>query len=273
MSPEHSSGGKRRNAEANLFKEVKEVGNPFFKIAIFDLEGPLVEIGRYQKSIKIGGMWRLTFEKMDMLSEYARLRKKYVKKNEVPDYMQWTRESCESLKKGGLIKEKFLEVVENQPLRKGARETISKLKAQGFKTAIVTGCFSDLAKKAQENLGIDFVVSHCNLEFGEKGRLESWRLLECDFKGKADYIKQIAQGFGFATSQCVYVGNGSNDIPAFQAVGHAIVFNPHEKSVRGAADDWVIGANLSSILRSISVATEKRMKVNNKNTGRSVRNR
>jgi HAD superfamily phosphoserine phosphatase-like hydrolase len=273
MSLERNIGRSRQEGKGRIFKvskEVEKIQNPVFKIAIFDLEGPLVEIGRYRKNIKIGGMWRLIFEKMSMLDEYARLRKKYVKKGEDPNYMQWTRESCESLKKNGLTKKEFLRIVESQPLREGAKETISALKAQGFKTAIVTGCFSDLARKAQENLGIDFVVSHCNLKFDEKGKLENWNLLECDFEGKANYIKQIAQGFGFATSQCVYVGNGFNDVPAFQTVGHAIVFNPHEKNLKSTADDWITGANLTPILKSIAIATKKEMKANNKNTKRNV---
>jgi len=217
------------------------------------MDGVLVDVSNYQESgSKVGvSTWHSVFDSLGIINEHKRLKEKF-KAGKFPSYMEWTDEACKVLKSYGLTREKLSEIINRQPLMRGAKETVLELKKRGYKTAVITGSFSTLAERVQRELGIDDAVAHCNLEFDGKGRLAGWKLLLCDYEGKVDAFLQMAEKDGVKPSECVFVGDEVNDIPIFRKVGLSIAFNCSKQEVKNEADIVVDGNDLKLILSSLS---------------------
>lgn len=218
----------------------------------FDVEGVLVDVSNYQESGgKVGAStWHAVFDRLGIMDEHRRLKERF-KKGEFSSYMEWTDEACRVLQAYGLTRDKLSEIISRQPLMRGAKEAIAELKKQGYKMTVITGSFGALAERVQKELEIDDIVAHCNLEFDEEGKLRDWRLLPCDYEGKVDAFLQMAEKDGFLPSECVYIGDGVNDISVFPKAGLSIAFNCDNQEVKDAADIVVNGNDLRLILGSI----------------------
>lgn len=219
------------------------------------MDGTLVNVGNYQESgSKVGvGMWHVVFDSLGRLDEHRRLMEKF-KAGGFASYMEWTHEACMDLKTHGLTEKKLLEIINRQEFIKGAKETIEEFKKQGCRTAVITGSFSTLAERVQGAFGIDDITAHCNLEFDEEGKLESWKLLPCDYEGKTDALLQMSKKHGADPSECIYIGNDVNDTYAFQKSGLSIAFNSRKQEVKDAADIVVEGNDLRLIFAAIRAA-------------------
>lgn len=227
-----------------------------YKMIFFDMDGVLIDVSNYQESgSKVGvSTWHVVFDSLGILDEHRRLKERF-KAGEFSSYMEWTDEACKVLKKHGLTEAKFSEIINRQPLMRGAKEAIAELKKQGYKTAVITGSFSALAERVQRELGVDDAVASCNLEFDGEGRLEGWKLLPCDYEGKVDAFLQIAEKDGVVPSECVYIGDEVNDISIFRKVGLSIAFNCNKQEVKDVVDIIVVGNDLRLILGSIGKKT------------------
>jgi len=224
-----------------------------YKIIFFDVDGVLIDVSEYQETgTKVGvSTWHAVFDSLGILDKHQILKEKF-ENGEFSSYLEWTNEACKVLQKQGLNKKGFLKVINSRPLIKGAKETIRKLKKQGYKTAVITGSFSALAERLQKELGIDDTVAHCHLEFDRNGLLKNWKLLPCDYEGKVEAFLQMTEKDGVKPSECVYVGDEVNDILIFKRVGLAIAFNCHKEEVKSAANVVVNGNDLRSILNKIT---------------------
>lgn len=227
-----------------------------YKMIFFDMDGVLVDVSNYQENgSKVGvSAWHVVFDSLGILDEHRRLKERF-KAGEFHSYMEWTDEACKVLKSHGLTEEKFSEIINRQPLIRGAKEAVAELKKQGYKTAVITGSFSALAERVQREIGVDNAVAHCNLEFDGEGRLKGWKLLPCDYEGKVDAFLQMAEKDGVTPSECVYIGDEVNDISIFRKVGLSFAFNCDKQEVKGAADIVVDGNDLRLILGSIGKKT------------------
>lgn len=155
---------------------------------------------------------------------------------------------CKTLRKHKLTKDKFIEVINSKTFMEGAEETIRKLKEKGYKTALISGGFQELARKAQKSLNLDFAVGSCKLLFNKNGYLKNWKLTPCDFEGKGKYFEKIASQFGFLPSECAHIGDEINDISVFQKAGLSIAFNCFKDDVKKAADIVIDRKDLREIL-------------------------
>lgn len=222
-------------------------------MVFFDMDGTLVDVGDYQESSnKIGvSMWHVLFDNLGLLDEDRRLNKKFATGKFASD-KEWANESCEILRKSNLTKQKFNKIINQQPLMKGAEKLILELKKRGYKTAIITGSFSALAKKIQKKLGIDDVIAHCDLKFDQTtGRLKGWKLFPCNNEGRAEAFVQLAKKYKFEPSECIYIGDDVNDIPVFPKAGLSIAFNSDRKIVKEAASVVVDSNDLRLVLKYI----------------------
>jgi len=219
------------------------------KMIFFDMDGVLFDITGYdEKGKKVAiSSWNAVFDQIGIYSEHERLKSMFVK-GDFPSYMEWTDEACRVLQKNGLKREKFMEIINKRPLMKGAKETLNELKKRGYKTAVITGSFEALALRAKELLGIDYAIGHCRLNFDKNGILESWELIPCDFDGKIDYFKKIAEKTKVKFQECAFVGDEVNDIPIFKEVGLSIAFNSTKEQVKKTANVKIDKKDLREIL-------------------------
>lgn len=221
------------------------------KIIFFDADGVLFDnSGFHESSNKIAlSSWNALFYELGIYNEHERLKQLYLK-GAFPTYMEWTDEACRVLQKH-LTKQQFDKFVSDRPFMKNAKETILELKKRGYKTALISGGFQQLADKAKNLLGLDYAVAHCDLIFNKSSALQKWKVIPCDFEGKTAYFKKIADKEGIDYSQCVYVGDNVNDIPIFRDVELAIAFNATKDEVKNEADVVIESNDLSRILEHI----------------------
>lgn len=224
--------------------------NKKIKLIFFDMDGVLFDTRGYKEiNEKIAlSTWNVVFYDLGIYQEHERLKELYLK-GIFPTYMEWTDEACRVLQKNGLTREKFMEIINNRPIMKGAIETIKELKKRGYKTAVITGSFEALALRAKETLGLDYAIGHCKLIFDNSGKLKEWILIPCDFEGKATFFKKIANNLKIDHSKCAYVGDEINDIPIFKDVGLSIAFNATKNEVKKNANVVIDKKDLREILK------------------------
>lgn len=220
------------------------------KLIFFDMDGVLFDIVGYNETGKKVAIstWNAVFDHAGIYHEHERLKKIFIK-GSFPSYMEWTDEACRVLQKYGLTRDKFMKIINDRPLMNGAKETLSELKERGYKTAVITGSFKALAVRAQNLLGLDYVIAHCELIFNDNGNLKEWRLVPCDFEGKVEYFNKLAKQLDLSSSECAYVGDEVNDIPIFGKVGLSIAFNCYKKEVKKAAHVVIDKKDLREILQ------------------------
>ncbi|AWM14931.1 phosphoserine phosphatase SerB [Flavobacterium sp. NRK F10] len=146
----------------------------------------------------------------------------------------------------GLSEEVLKEVAVNLPITKGARRLIGTLKANGFKTAILSGGFTYFGHYLQKELGIDYVFAN-ELEIKD-GVLTGGYIGEIvDGERKAQYLKELAQLEGIDINQTIAVGDGANDLPMINLAGLGIAFHAKPK-VKDNAQSSISSIGLDGVL-------------------------
>ncbi len=123
------------------------------------------------------------------------------------------------------LKRDFFEsAIQGSEYYPGVREAFRELRGK-YVTSIITGGFKALADRAAVDLKVGHTFAACELFWDENGEIEHWNLLPCDYKGKVDFMKLLMEEHGAKAKDCVFVGDGPNDIHLAKAVGTSICFN------------------------------------------------
>jgi len=129
----------------------------------------------------------------------------------------------------GLEKDYFEKVIGSYKYFPGVRKAFSELHKYEYKTALISGGFMALAEMVSEELGIEYTRAACKLEWDPQGNLVGWNLFREDYGSKIGSLKEIIGECDAEVSDCVYVGNGNNDVSVAKYVvdngGIAIAFN------------------------------------------------
>jgi phosphoserine phosphatase len=151
----------------------------------------------------------------------------------------------------GLPESRLREVIDSVPLTDGAERLISTLKSLGYKTAILSGGFTFVGRRLQEQLGIDYLYSN-ELEIAEGVVTGGVSGAIVDGARKAELLQEIAAKEGLSLDQVIAVGDGANDLPMLNIAGLGIAF--HAKPlVRQTAQHAISTLGLDGILYLIGV--------------------
>lgn len=119
-----------------------------------------------------------------------------------------------------------LEQVYTEKLRlnPGAEHLIKKAHDAGIKTLLVSGGFTFFTQRLQERLGL--YETHANtLEIDSQGYLTGKVLGPIvDAQAKADYLQALATEVGADISQCIAMGDGSNDLMMMQHAHYSVAY-------------------------------------------------
>ncbi|WP_444929432.1 phosphoserine phosphatase SerB [Microbulbifer sp. SSSA002] len=141
---------------------------------------------------------------------------------------------CESFKRRmallkGFSEQRLAEIAGKLPLKEGAYELLSALRALGCKTALLSGGFTYFAEFLQrERLPLDY--THANeLTFAE-GALTG-EVVEpiVDGERKRKLLQEIAEELGLGLERVVAMGDGANDIPMLNLGELGIAIHPKPK--------------------------------------------
>jgi phosphoserine phosphatase len=140
-------------------------------------------------------------------------------------------------------------------LTPGARTFVRTLKRLGYTVAIVSGGFTAITDRLQEQLGLDHAVAN-TLEVAD-GVLTGALVGDIvDRPGKAAVLRRIAEAEHIPLEQVVAVGDGANDLDMLATAGLGIAFNA-KPIVREQADTAVSVPFLDAILFLLGIRRDE----------------
>lgn len=156
----------------------------------------------------------------------------------------------------GLSTEVLDDICAQLTLSKGAKFTLSALKALGYHTVLVSGGFSYFAQRIAEQLGIDEV--HANKLDIEDGKVTGYPQLPIvNGERKAMLTGKIAEHLGIAMTQVVCIGDGANDLPMMAEADLGIAYQA-KPIVQARADAAINVTGLEGVLYALGYPAPSR---------------
>ncbi|MFF0265207.1 HAD family hydrolase [Kribbella sp. NPDC004536] len=173
-----------------------------------------------------------TLSANDTLHELAELADRLDAVNAVhaPDYV--TSISAKINQLAGVDARLVEEVAQNIQLSEGAEQLIRDLQAAGHEVAIASGGFDAIVGPLAKRLGVKrYVAGQLELEDGVLTGNVSGLI---DGPGKAVAIRAWNAELGIPRERTIAVGDGSNDVDMFEAVGFAVGYKPGQAAAAAA---------------------------------------
>lgn len=148
----------------------------------------------------------------------------------------------------GLSKQFIRDNLHSLPLIAGIQDTVNALRKRGVLTAIVTTSNQEYAEALKEKYGFDFV---CGTKFetlpdGKIGK----GIKVCSSAYKIEFVKHIAETFGFTMQNVVAIGDSLSDLPLFSQAGLSIAFN-YDHHLENKANIHLKSATISDALEHV----------------------
>ncbi|RWU07970.1 HAD family hydrolase [Pseudidiomarina gelatinasegens] len=206
------------------------------RIWFFDMEGTILRKDHELDNGKVApSAWTVLAKKLgeDCYREEEATKDKWLR-GEYKGYLDWMKETVLIHKKYGLTKDHLNQLVDNAEFHDGVDELFSWLREHGVITALITGGFKALADKVQRRLKIDHALSGCEYFFDDAGKIEFFNLLPADHEGKLSFMNQVLFEHGLSADDCVFIGDGKNDVFLAEKSKISIAFNAQDELVRMA---------------------------------------
>jgi len=189
------------------------------KLIAFDVDKTLIHLNGYDN------VWQIlnSFFKVDNKT-VANMYNRF-KRGEI-SYKDWAREAFEQYLKKNPTKDDFYKILKLTKLMPGSLQTIKYLKEKGKKLAIISGSLDILIKKFQYYNMFDYYLIN-KVIFDKRGYVS--KFIPTPYgsgKYKAMGLITIAEHEGISLNECVFVGDGENDLHVMKISGSCIVFNP-----------------------------------------------
>ncbi len=204
---------------------------PEIKLIFFDMDNVIFDMNFYEHREGVtASTWTLLYGYLNAGHEDKRMCEKWASGG-YRNYSEWVEEATGVLKSYGLTREKYHNFINEISPMNGAATTFEEIKKRGYKTAIITGSFLEMAERAQKMFGIDHIFAGCSLVFNQKGEMEKTVINPCDYKGKLEFGKDLAKSLGLGLQNCAFVFDGVNDLYLANEVALPIPFNTRRKEI------------------------------------------
>ena len=148
----------------------------------------------------------------------------------------------------GVATEDIKTLANEMPLMKGAKETVSTLKENGFDVAIISGSFDIIADTIKDKLDVDNIFTNSLVE--EDGILTGEVTGPLVSGSKLDVLSELIEEKGYSLDECVAIGDGANDISMIESAKYGIAFNA-KPALKENADIIVETRDLTDVLNVI----------------------
>ena len=148
----------------------------------------------------------------------------------------------------GVATDDIKTLANEMPLMKGAEETVSTLKENGFEVAIISGSFDIIADTIKGKLDVDNIFTNSLVE--EDGILTGEVTGPLVSGSKLDVLSKLIEEKGYTLDECVAVGDGANDISMIESAKYGIAFNA-KPALKENADIIVETRDLTDVLNVI----------------------
>jgi phosphoserine phosphatase len=201
------------------------------KLIVFDMDGVI---------FKPRNIWLELHKRYGTFEEGKELTEKYLHS----DYSKLIEEVVNKLWKGRDEKP-FLDLIKETEYIEGVQEVFNKI---NVKTAIISSGSIRLARRAQKDLGIDYVFAN---ELVVKDNKISGEFIWPTGAGKKEKVvilKRLSNELGIDLKEVIYVGDSDIDVEAFKVVGKSIAFNAVSEELKKIADVVIDKQDLREIL-------------------------
>jgi len=198
------------------------------KLIFFDMEGVIFESGIIEERKGVAAsVWTAIGNSLGPECQKKEDEGKIMwGEGKFKNYIEWCEWTIELYKKYGLTMKQFYDIINRVKYIDNAKDTFRELKKRGYKTAVISGGFKNLANRAIRDLDVDHVFVAAEFFFDEKTeKLVSWNLLPADYEGKVDFMRLMMKEYGLHPQECAFIGDSVNDIPLAKEVGLSIAFN------------------------------------------------
>lgn len=202
-------------------------------ICFFDMEGTILEKNISLDNGKVApSAWTALAKE---ISEECYIEEELTKDNwldkKYGSYTEWMKDTVRIHIKHGMKEKHLLKIINSANFHNGADILFEFLKDEKVVTALISGGFKQLADLTQVRLKIDHAYSACEYFFDENGDVRHFNLLPTDETGKLVFMKHLAEEYGVSLSDCIFVGDGKNDVHLAREVGTSIAFNAQKELV------------------------------------------
>src|SRR3989344_2190149 len=213
-----------------------------FRLVCFDLDGTIID--------NITNFWKFICEEHGCdMARKQKARDSYF--NNLITYDEWVEHDVNLWKEAGVTRRKMMESTKKLSLVPGAVEALKELKKRGIKLGIISDSM-DIALELISNHAELFDEIFINrLLFDKEGKISGWKPTKYGMEKKADGLKRMAEKEGFDLKECVFVGDGVNDVHAAEIAGLSISFNSSSKELDKVCDVVIRKKDLREILDHI----------------------
>ena len=207
------------------------------KLICFDMDGVI---------FKDINFWMELHKTFGTLEQGKILTEKYLH----ADYAKLVEEVVGKLWKGKDAKPYF-ELVNAVQYLRGVKETFAYIKKKGYITAIISASSFDVARRAQQDLGIDHIYANQLIIRDGKVSGEFVWPIGVGKEKKARILHNLCTDQGILPKESIYIGDSDTDIEACQKAGISIAFNSHSEKLQKGVTHIVEGEDLSAIIKYI----------------------
>lgn len=207
------------------------------KLIIFDMDGVIFEHLNF---------WLELHKAYGTYEDGAGLTKKYLKTN----YQKLVDEVVGRLWKGKPAKPYF-DLIKKVKYLPDIKETAKELKKKGYKLAIISAGPKELAERAKEELGIDYIYTNellikDNKIVGSRD-IKHWPIRSGN---KADALRELCRKHNTDLRDVIIVGHDEADVKMAKSAGFAIALNPTSEELVKYSNAVVKGS-IKNILKLI----------------------
>ncbi len=216
---------------------------PKYKLVCFDMDGTLIDNLKFS--------WQV-FHDYFQTDKHRREDAKARFFNGEITYVQWAEHDINLWREKKAKKNDFFDAVRGLKLMDGAMDTLSELKKNGLKLAIISGSLNIILENFIPNYKEIFDdVFLSKIYFDENGDISKIEATEFDMEAKATALKMIAKREKISLSECVFVGDYLNDMKIMQEAGLGIAFNCQHDELKKVADVVIEKKDLREVLKHI----------------------
>jgi nucleoside phosphorylase/phosphoserine phosphatase len=192
------------------------------KAVIFDFDGTLT------KSQTALTTWQKIWVELGYsIDDCDKLHRKFDEK--MITHKEWCDITCKQFQKGNLTKNILSEISSRISLVEGCAPTLRKLKDNNIALFIVSGSIREVIMEVLgKNIAQMFDRIQANrMDFHERtGELKRIVGTRYDFKGKCNFILEIAKELNIHPHEILFVGNSNNDELAYKSGAITLCVNP-----------------------------------------------
>jgi phosphoserine phosphatase len=209
------------------------------KLIVFDMDGVIFQAKNF---------WLELHKVFNTFKEGKELTEKYLHS----DYQKLVEEVVHRLWKGKDA-QPYFNLINSTKYFPGIKKVFDYIKSQNLLVAIISSGPIDLARKAQHDLGVDFIYANELVIKNNKIVGEFIWPVGGEPKKKAQIVNNLCKDLGIKTEEVVYIGDSLVDLEAFKIVGTSIAFNSKNKELKEIATHIVEEYDLSKIIPLLSL--------------------